>query len=611
MSLKLTPKKNSSKKIPSQKFIKAVNNTLDKVDNEDFKIERKISNLEEEEDADIDQKELKFKSSKKDLTKREKEIIKLLNQYVKQASSKSGIHKLYKFIEDELDITLSDNNIEFIKDYLREFNKRDKYGLSCIDGSNLQLKDYQANVVKHMLTHRGLLVFHNMGSGKTLTAVVSTQCALQSDKKMDVVVVTPTSLQKNFHKELLAYGIEDKGGPKYHYFTFRSFYLKFKDQTDKQIEKYFNNKFLVIDEAHTLKYKPDPNETKLAYRKSKLERLKTVSPKESKVTKVFLQASRFAEKVLLLSGTPILNRPADIINLIAMIDGEKPIGLETFEDAIYGRIEFDQPEQGIKNTENFDKYFDCKISFYKTKDIINYPTVNEQPVVLRMTDEIYDEYLKVQFMNQNPNVFYTDLRQATNNLGGKKNPKVKWIKEKLLEESNHPLHNKTIIYSNYIPTYGKKGKDKILMDHIIDFMKKNDIKYTIITGESSKTQRDKSVQLYNNNKVQVMLISSAGGLGLDLKGTKNVILVEANWNRELTRQIIARGVRYLSHAHLPENERYVNVYHLILSKPKQIYDYDDMISVDRILYRFSIEKQQNVDKFIKELKKRSIEKKSC
>lgn len=594
----------------SKKFLKAVNHTLDKVDKEDFEVDKKLVNLEEDEDADIDKNELKeIKEKNKEYNKKEKEIIKVVNQYLKH--HKGGINKLYKFIEDELNIILSDKNMDFIKQYIKEFNKRDKYGLSCIDGSNLPLKDYQANVVKHMLNHRGLLVFHNMGSGKTLTSVVSTQCVLQSDEKMDIVVVTPTSLQKNFHKELLAYGIENNGGPKYHYFTFRSFYIEFKDKSEEQMKKYFKNKFLVIDEAHTLKYKPDPNETKKAFRKSKLQRLKTVKPKESKVTKVFLIASRFSKKVLLLSGTPILNRPADIINLIAMIDGENPVSLDTFEEKIYGRIEIDQPEQGIQNTENFDKYFNCKISFYKSKDVINYPKVTEIPVNLRMTEEIYNEYMDIQDMEKNTTVFYTDLRQATNNLLGKKNPKVKWIKEKLLEKSKNKLHNKTIIYSNFIPTYGKQGKEKILMDHVIDFMKKQNIKYTIITGDSSKVQRDKSVKLYNDNEVQVLLISSAGGLGLNLKGTKNIILVESNWNREFTRQIIHRGVRYQSHTHLPEEERYVNVYHLILKKPHQIYSYDDMISVDTILYRFSAEKQLNVNKFINELEKRSIENKSC
>ena len=47
--------------------------------------------------------------------------------------------------------------------------------------------------------------------------------------------------------------------------------------------------------------------------------------------------------------------------------------------------------------------------------------------------------------------------------------------------------------------------------------------------------------------------------GLDLKGTRQIQLLDPHFNEEKMRQIIGRGVRYKSHAHLPENERNVEV----------------------------------------------------
>jgi superfamily II DNA or RNA helicase len=608
LKLKKKNKKLSSEQRSSQeKFEKAIVKTIKKIDNDSSKLDSKLSNLEEEDDGKLNEEELEEEleeqeEKEEELTIKQKKITDILNRLMKIKIYK----KLSELISDvEKRTSLSDSDVLFIKKFISNFNKKQKYGLSCIDGSNLPVKDYQAKVIKHMLNHRGLLVFHNMGSGKTLSAVVTTQCALQMDKKLEIVVITPTSLQKNFHKELLAYGVAGQGGIKYHYYTYRTFYLKFKDMKESKMKEFFKNKFMVIDEAHILKFKPDPTETKLAYRKPKLEKLKTISPKESKVTKVFLKASRMVPKILLLSGTPILNRPADIINLIAMIDGTQPIPLEVFESTIYGKIDYENPEQVIKNKEEFDKFFKCKISFYKFQNIEDYPEVRENVIKLSMTDDIYEEYLQLQGINKtnaDMSVFYNDLRQAVNNLGGVENPKLKWILKKISKGE------KTIIYSNYKFTRGKNGKKLVLTDHIIDFMIKHKIPHTIITGDYSKSQREYSVNQYNSDKVGVFVISSAGSLGLDLKGTKNVIIIEPYWNKELIAQIVGRGVRYKSHTHLPVSERYVNVYNLLLVKPENKNKLDEMDSVDEILYQFSLDKQVNVDKFIKKLKKRSVEK---
>ena len=63
------------------------------------------------------------------------------------------------------------------------------------------------------------------------------------------------------------------------------------------------------------------------------------------------------------------------------------------------------------------------------------------------------------------------------------------------------------------------------------------------------------------------LLHKAGGEGLDLKGTRYVILLEKSWNRPNEEQIIGRAVRYKSHTHLPKEEQKVDVYHLIITKP--------------------------------------------
>ena len=65
----------------------------------------------------------------------------------------------------------------------------------------------------------------------------------------------------------------------------------------------------------------------------------------------------------------------------------------------------------------------------------------------------------------------------------------------------------------------------------------------------------------------LLLISEAGSEGLDLKGVRDVILLEPHFHEAVAHQVIGRAVRYESHAKLPPNERNVTVHRVLLSKP--------------------------------------------
>ena len=63
---------------------------------------------------------------------------------------------------------------------------------------DVELQDQQTRVKKKLDRSGGLLVYHGLGSGKTLTAINATQGG-----KTDVVV--PASLRNNFRKEVSKY----------------------------------------------------------------------------------------------------------------------------------------------------------------------------------------------------------------------------------------------------------------------------------------------------------------------------------------------------------------------------------------------------------------------
>jgi superfamily II DNA/RNA helicase len=155
-------------------------------------------------------------------------------------------------------------------------------------------------------------------------------------------------------------------------------------------------------------------------------------------------------------------------------------------------------------------------------------------------------------------------------------------------------------------------------------LNEDNIKYAHVTGDMSIKKRKESVDKYNSNKIKVLLISKAGGEGLDLKGTRHVILMEPAWNDTTQEQVIGRAVRYLSHHHLPEDQRIVDVWKLHLIKPQEedhLKQYKrelttnlvgkERLSVDLYLRNFLTKKQLIINNLLRDLKAVSIETRMC
>lgn len=117
---------------------------------------------------------------------------------------------------------------------------------------------------------------------------------------------------------------------------------------------------------------------------------------------------------------------------------------------------------------------------------------------------------------------------------------------------------------------------------------------------------------FNNGDIDVLLITKAGMEGIDLKGTKNIILYEPVWNKAIEEQVIGRGVRRGSHTMLPQEDRYVNVWRLSLVKPDVLDSTDKKpTSVDQKIYEKMTKKENINDDFYKLIQDVDISKQIC
>lgn len=98
-------------------------------------------------------------------------------------------------------------------------------------------------------------------------------------------------------------------------------------------------------------------------------------------------------------------------------------------------------------------------------------------------------------------------------------------------------------------------------------------------------------------------------MGLDLKETRDVILIEASWNPSQEEQVIGRAIRIGSHDKLPPNESFVDIFHLILTKPHSITKINPYASKtpDEMLYDLTKRKEVEQSKMYKIIKRYAVQ----
>lgn len=487
---------------------------------------------------------------------------------------------------DKLNINIDNDNLSEKKSRLKICNNINKKmqninpcGMALYNNTTLNIKRYQLSVANHLITNRGVIVIHSVGTGKTITSISSAECLLSSKIIEHVIVITPTSLQKNFISQAKMYGLTEKEiDAKYTFYTIQSIV----NAIDSHTAINATNSLIIIDEAHNLR----------TLNGSRFEHI--------------LKFTKKAKKIMLLTATPLINYKHDVINLVALIRNQPSITIDELDKLISN-----------KNQKPFKEYLSDIFSFYTKDDDDNdpnFPLKKVSEVYLPMTSSYLTTYSNVEkgyisqireFVGKNVHVFYNGVRRASNILD-KKSPKVDWIVDKIKSDPKA----KFIIFSHFI---------NMGMKPVMEWLDSHKKKYAFVTGELTIDKRQEAVDNYNSDQVQILFISKAGSEGLDLKNTTYIIIMEPSWNENSIEQIIGRGIRYKSHESLKKSKRCVHVYKLYCVKPIEyknlnkitdtyILEYnDDVLSVDLYLRNYSWLKQQELITFFKLLHKFKIE----
>ena len=457
---------------------------------------------------------------------------------------------------------------------------------------DVSIQPHQERVRKRIEQGQSLLLYHGLGSGKTLSSILATE---HPNKKVDVIV--PASLRGNYQKELKKF---TKGkGPDRNIMSYEA-------ATKKGLE---GGDFLVADEIQRIN-----------------------NPQAARSQRLVGSASKYKQRIV-LSGTPIRNAPYELAPVIRTVNPEAKLPLSPAEftqrfvgerqisPGFFGRLRGMRPgvESYAKNLPDIQRAVRGHIDYHMPEKE-GYPSTSEEIVHIPMSDEqhrIYatvtesaDPYIAWKVKRNMPlskkeskdlNAFMTAARVISNTTvpyGGKMpSPKLQRAANDLKEMTTKNPEGKALIYSNYLEG-GVKEYSKYLNAH--------GIPHHIFTGELSDKERKKVVLDYNSGKVKALLISGAGSEGLDLKGTRLVQVLEPHWNKARIDQAVGRAVRYKSHAHLPEEDRHVHITHYHSSHSptlmNKIFNTKVDVAADQYLHELSHKKDMLNQQFLNVLK---------
>ena len=497
-----------------------------------------------------------------------------------------------------------------------------------------ELLPHQRTVVQYMLDHRGVLVYHLPGSGKTRIPIV-----LAALLKIPTIVVVPASLVDNFWKEWKQINRIHRVSRKL--FQVMSSHAFLENTPD------CTSKLLIVDEAHELR-----------------------NP-EGKISKKILEEAAKADKVLLLTGTPCVNGPQDMAPLLNMIvkqhmeltikQGIFSRDVKIFRDIPTGEKFIESFGEDGLNSEGrkvWSELFPCVFSYYLPPLSDDYPTMKIEEIMVPMASEQLKIYSAWEARNLTPEMVKMLSKPGKELLSSEKRSRSKNSVERksmpssssLKAKAKSPLPSKTSKPSK--PTQPPKFQayldggrricnvvnvgDRIIapkfdamIQHIennpgqavvfsqylskgIDIAEKllqeRNISYAKFTGRESAQQKANAVKAYNSKKVRVFLISTAGSLGLDLKNTDTMHIMDPAWNLAKINQAIYRVRRYKSHA-LPN--AHVTIYKYFCYKPKSIFQSSSKVtpSADVYLLEVSKRKEAAIQKFLEFAVQHAIEKK--
>lgn len=450
----------------------------------------------------------------------------------------------------------------------------------------VQLRPHQERAIQRLLENDGdLLIAHATGSGKTLSGIAGFEKLKEEGKAKKAIVLVPAALRENFAEKgvkkfttskVNVYGpkneaktlnVGDKSDADYNVIS----YDLFRTHGDQVLQD-TGADTIIADEIHRARGTEGQTYNKLKEHREKVR------------------------NAITLTGSIVNNEPNDIVPLLDIT--YKPTGHKLVSKSFFDNLFVNKDakaeglfnpkvtiEKTLKNKPQLKNYLSGKVDFVSHKDLEKdlpdkeveekyIPMTKEQKKIYDFTMTGVDPVTRWKIRNNIPvgqkeakdafskllqaRQVATDPAVLDKTLQGRDpaeySNKIKVMVEDLEGHLKENPKNRSVIYGNLIN--GQVGAAE-------EALKNRGIPYAKFVGMgqqgSSAKQRNKAVEDFNNNKVRALLISGAGGEGLDLKDATMMQMLEGHYNPEKIQQAEARIRRLGALQDRPEGERKVQI----------------------------------------------------
>ncbi len=400
---------------------------------------------------------------------------------------------------------------------------------------NLRIEPYpyQQEGIRFGLDKRRLLIGDEPGLGKTLQSIGIVDCA----DAYPCLVICPSSLKINWqrefekftHKKALVLDNASRSAWPYflqmgmfhvaivNYESLRKYFVwdisqktgfRLKDVVFNDAIKVFRS--VIIDESHRVK---DP------------------SAQQTIFTRGIAEGKEYR---ILLSGTPVVNRPADLIAQLSIMGRLPEFGGRAKFLAEYGGGEITKERRGKEEEDaprNLERlsaelYSRCMIRREKAKVLTQLPDKTRTDLIVDISNrEEYDlaQADLAEYLHQYTECTDRDIRRKM-----RMEALVKFMTLRSLSAKG-----KVKQAIDFTRTFLANGRPLILfcsLHEIVDEIKRAFPEAVSVTGRDSSAAKQAAVDAFQNGNSPLIVCSiKAAGVGLTLTASSNVAFIEFPW----------------------------------------------------------------------------------
>ena len=491
---------------------------------------------------------------------------------------------------------------------------------------------------------RGILVFHQIGAGKTCTAIT---IAEEFKKKLNIVVVLPAALIGNFVNELRSecpgneYITDEERQKIKELKPDNKTFEKIMEKSQERIEKYYTiysyHKFISLIQKNEIK---KLNNTLLII--DEVQNMISMSGVFYKSLKQIVDTSNDSLKIILLSATPMFDRPVEIALTLNLLKKNDLLPITKFNQE-YMAIKTNSDGISYKaiNLKDFRYKIHNLISYYRGAPPQAYPTTEFRTVKCTMSDFQYKSYLtslstedsyirgsfkNVDILNMPQNFFlgprfisnvafpnksigeigYSSFRGDALQMQNISNYSIKFFKiYQKINKADGPI----FVYSNFKELGGIRCFVKFLEFHGWKSYKnygEGNKRFAIWSGDEPHHVKDEIKYIFNQksnadgSKIKIMLGSPSIKEGVSLLRVQQVHMLEPYWNMSRMLQIMGRAVRFCSHKDVPKSKRIVKIYLYLATYPKEK-------TIDQYIWNLAKKKNKLIEQFEMVLKESAFD----